>query len=86
MTLSMIAAVIGILVCMRGLYRCGVMAGFEDGLETGSSVVLRDMCEGRVYLEDGVLHVSDDAAFKFCNEHGDTIGEIEVDNLSFEED
>lgn len=84
MELSMVAAVIGILVCMRGIYRCGIREGLEVGSEAGASIVLRDVCEGRVYVEDGVLHVLEDATFKFQNERGDTVGELDVDDLTFD--
>lgn len=85
MTFSMILAVVGILICMRGIYRCGRGEGFESGMDFGAAIVLKDVCDGNIHVEDGCLHIDEDAAFGFKNSDGELVTELDIDSLQFEE-
>lgn len=85
MAFSMVLAVIGIVVCMRGIYRCGRSDGFESGMELGAAIVLKDMCDGYIHVDEGCLHIDKDAAFGFKNGDGEFVTDLDVESLHFEE-
>lgn len=53
------------------------------GVEDGTMLVLKLLCEGEIVLEDGKLIISENCPFAFYNMDGKRMDEMKVEDLKF---
>ena len=81
--LSMAVAVLALLACLFGIRRTSYAEGFDDGVQQGSLILLREVCLGHVRVEGDRLVFGDGAAFAFYDGDGRQIREIDMGDLDF---
>lgn len=78
-----IAICAGVLVCFHGVYKCGVGAGFHEGVESGYTMFLKGLCDGDIKI-DGRTIIFDESNIGVYNPETDEfVGKLNMDDIEF---
>ena len=90
--MDLVVAILGILVCLAGMYREGYKSGREDGREEGYSsgalMMLKSfadgMTDGTIRIENGHLLLAG-ASFLITDSDGNHLNDIDLSKLDIRE-
>lgn len=82
--MDLVVAILGILMCLAGMYREGYKSGREEGYDCGAQAMLEAFADGTIRIENGHLLLSG-ASFRITDLDGNAVNDIDLSKMDIRE-